>query len=92
MYKKPTTVKNSIKNADAVLDIIRKEIGTLPFSPKHLEYFLKGCATTVKLLGARDVIERYSPLLDSPRSKVAQFEHTIYLTEKGKNILTSGDD
>lgn len=76
----------------AVLDIIKKEVGTLPFSPKHIDYFFKDSLTSIKLLSLRKFLDSYPPLYDSDKSMVAQFEHTVYLTEAGKNIMTRGDD
>lgn len=85
---------NKIYNAknEAVLNVIKKEMGTLPFSPKHVEYYAKDSMTSVKLLSLRKFLDPYPPLYDVDGSMVAQFEHTVYLTENGKTVLTRGDD
>lgn len=75
-----------------VLAMIKKEFGTLPFSPRHAEFFDSESFTSIKLLALRKFIDSYPPLYDSPKSLVAQFEHTVYLKESGKKILTAGDD
>lgn len=79
------------KNEKA-LNVIKKEFGTLPFSPRHLEYYMPDSFSSVKILSLRKFLDPYPPLFDSPGSIVAQFEHTVYLTESGKTILTKGDD
>ena len=77
---------------EQVLNLIKKEMGTLPFSPRHVEYYMKDAFPSIKLLALRKFIDPYPPLYDIPKSLVAQFEHTVYLTESGKTILTKGDD
>ncbi|KAI4290892.1 methionyl aminopeptidase [Pancytospora philotis] len=81
----------SAKNA-AVLATIKKEMGTLPFSPRHVDYYAKDSMTAIKLLSLRRFLDPYPPLYDTEGSFVAQFEHTVYLTEQGKTIVTKGDD
>lgn len=79
------------RNAE-VLEIIKKEIGILPFSPRHIDFYTKDSLTSIKLLSLRKFLDPYPPLYDVDRSMVAQFEHTVYLMENGKTILTRGDD
>lgn len=76
----------------AVLETIKKEFGTLPFSLRHVEYYEKNVSTNVKLLSLRKFLDPYPPLYDVPGSIVAQFEHTVYLKDGKKEILTVGDD
>lgn len=87
---KKTTIYNE-KN-QKILDIIKKEVATLPFSPKHISYYIDNPLTGIKLLSLEKIIDPYPPLYDSDKSMVAQFEHTVYLTENGKTIMTRGDD
>lgn len=87
----PATKIYSPKNEN-VLSIIKKEFGTLPFSPRHVEYYVKDPLSSIKLLSLRKFLDPYPPLFDSPGSLVAQFEHTVYLSEAGKTIVTKGDD
>lgn len=80
------------KRNKEVLSFIKQEIGTLPFSPRHVDYFMGNSLTSIKMLSARQFLSPYPPLFDVPGSVVAQFEHTVYLSEAGKTILTNGDD
>lgn len=77
---------------EKILNLIKKEFGSLPFSPRHVEYYEKDSFPAIKLLSLRKFIEPYPPLFDSPGSHVAQFEHTIYLKESGNTIMTDGND
>lgn len=87
----PNTKIYNAKN-EALLNLIKKEFYTLPFSPRHVEFYSPGSFTGIKLLSLRKFLDPYPPLHDSPNSLVAQFEHTVYLTESGKTIVTKGND
>lgn len=79
----------------SIYDFVRKEFDTLPFSPKHIDYYniIEGPSQMfVKLISNMKLFDPYPPLNDIKGSYVAQFEHTIYLTENCKEILTKGDD
>nr|AZA04823.1 methionine aminopeptidase 2 [Nosema assamensis] len=83
------------KNCIAVYNFIKDNLGTLPFSPKHIDHYgvIKlPSYTYIKMLTMMGLITPYPPLNDVKGSYVAQFEHTIYVTENGKEILTKGDD
>lgn len=90
--KKPPSTKIYNAKNEAVFNLIKKEFGTLPFSPRHVDYYMKDAFPSIKLLALRKFIDPYPPLYDIPKSLVAQFEHTVYLTETGKTILTQGND
>lgn len=92
LNKNPANSKIYNQKNEQVLNVIKKEMGTLPFSPRHVEFYMKDCFSSIKLLALRKFIDPYPPLYDIPKSLVAQFEHTVYLTETGKTILTQGDD
>lgn len=91
---KPEIQAPKIYNAKnkQVFEMIKKEFGTLPFSPRHADYYIKDSYSSIKLLSARSCIDPYPPLYEIPNSHVAQFEHTIYITENGKTIMTKGND
>ncbi|ORD95332.1 MAP2 [Hepatospora eriocheir] len=94
LNKTPKIYNEKAKNA---FELIKKEIKTLPFSPNHLIHKNNKIEKlTVKLLESRKIIEAYPPLVDRPVNrrvcKVAQFEHTLYLTENGKKIVSKGED
>ncbi|KAG5860237.1 methionine aminopeptidase 2 [Encephalitozoon hellem] len=83
------------KDLIKVYEFVRDSFGTLPFSPRHLDYYnlVEGSALkSVNLLTMMGLFTPYPPLNDIDGSKVAQFEHTVYLSESGKEILTRGDD
>ncbi|KAJ8909521.1 hypothetical protein NQ315_007472 [Exocentrus adspersus] len=47
----------------------------------------------IEILTLYNMLEAYPPLMDIKGSYVAQFEHTLFLSENGgKEILTRGDD
>lgn len=86
-------IKN-VKNKK-ILDWIKENIGMLPFCPRYVDYHLQvenGSKVAIKTMAMLKNFEKYPPLLDIQGSHVAQFEHTIWLTEDGKEILTRGDD
>lgn len=83
------------KDMIKIYEFIKKSFGTLPFSPRHLDYYGLIDGSTLKnvnLLTMMGLLTPYPPLNDKDGCKVAQFEHTIYLSESGKEILTRGDD
>ncbi|ELA41455.1 methionine aminopeptidase, type II [Vittaforma corneae ATCC 50505] len=87
----PSSKIYNAKN-EKVLKTIQKEFGTLPFSPRHVEFYSPDSFSSIKLLSLRKFIDPYPPLHDLPNSFVAQFEHTVYLSDTGKRILTNGND
>ncbi|KAG0419429.1 Methionine aminopeptidase 2 [Dictyocoela roeselum] len=83
------------QNTIKVLRTIKTNMKTLPFCPRHVDYFnpIKGTSTSyVRNLSNLGILDPYPPLNDIKNSLVAQFEHTLYLTEKSKIILTEGVD
>lgn len=79
-----------------VLAAVEKNIGLLPFCPRYVDWYVKtksaNSVAAVRTISLLRNFEPYPPLYDSSGSYVAQFEHTLYLTEFGKEILTRGDD
>ncbi|EED44036.1 methionine aminopeptidase [Enterocytozoon bieneusi H348] len=92
LASRPTTNKIYDKKNEEILNLIKKEFGTLPFSHQHLLYYTQNAKAAVQLLAARKFIDSYPPLVDIPKSYVAQFEHTLYITEKSKFNISKGDD
>ena len=72
-----------------LLTAIENNFGTLAFCNRWLdslkinryEHFLKNLIKS-------NVVTKYPPLYDINNSYVAQFEHTIYINDKGREILT----
>lgn len=95
MINRSLSSKNEPKdvNTKRVYKLINDEIGTLPFSLRHLEFYESGSSRFLKFLANRKLITAYPPLYDIPESLIAQFEHTLYIDDKGiKHVLTKGDD
>ena len=44
------------------------------------------------MLESKQIIQSYAPVYDVKNSYTAQYEHTIYVSEKATNILSLGDD
>lgn len=82
---------NTINN---VYNWIKKNRSTLPFCPRWIENeHIKGVQLSLNELARKTshVIELV-PLEDVVGSYVSHFEHTIYLHDYGKEILSIGDD
>ena len=91
--------KFRLKRTYQLLSLIQKEFSTLAFCPRFLNYIdlqRKNKETNYKMcLGELfncGIINSYPPLLDKPGSMVSQFEHTIYISNNNKIILSEGDD
>lgn len=96
-YMAESFPKIRLKNAKnlEIYETIKNKIGTLPFSPRNIKYYTGEKSRPhpiVKFLASSGVLEPYPPLVDSKGSYVAQFEHTVYLGNGTKEILTRGDD
>ncbi|TBU06915.1 M24 metallopeptidase [Hamiltosporidium magnivora] len=86
-------VKN--ENVKTVYEIIKKKLTTLPFCPRYIDHLMpsqNSSLVPVKMLAMLKAIDSYPPLVDIKNSFVSQFEHTIFIGEHGKEILTIGDD
>jgi methionyl aminopeptidase len=63
----------------------------LPFARRDLVRWLgsllKG-EDAVKLLKKKDLIDEYPPLCERPGVRIAQFEHTIFISENGAEVMT----
>lgn len=83
------------KDLIRVYEFVKSSLGTLPFSPRHLDHYNLvpgGTLKSVNLLTMMGLFTPYPPLNDIAGCMVSQFEHTVYLSESGKEILTRGDD
>lgn len=93
------------KGALSLLDIIDRRFGTLAFCPRWVVQeaaqckspLLKGCdhrwwSAPLNELCNMGVVTSYPPLADLPGSHTAQYEHTILLGPRCKEVLTRGTD
>ncbi|KAK1771138.1 peptidase M24, structural domain-containing protein [Phialemonium atrogriseum] len=82
-----------LSSAKSILNVIKKNFGTLPFCRRYLdrlgqEKYLLGLNNLV----ANDIVEAYPPLVDKKGSYTAQFEHTILLRPTVKEVISRGED
>ncbi|KAH8685501.1 methionine aminopeptidase 2-like protein [Tricladium varicosporioides] len=82
-----------IASASKLLQVIKKNFGTLPFCRRYLdrlgqEKYLLGLNNLVQ----SGIVEDYPPLVDKKGSYTAQFEHTILLRPTVKEVISRGDD
>ncbi|KAF7549592.1 hypothetical protein G7046_g8294 [Stylonectria norvegica] len=80
-------------SAKALLNVINKNFGTLPFCRRYLDRlgqdkYLLGLNNLVN----NDIIEAYPPLCDKKGSYTAQFEHTILIRPTVKEVISRGED
>ncbi|GAB4158641.1 MAG: type II methionyl aminopeptidase [Planctomycetota bacterium] len=63
----------------------------LPFARRQILPFLKtdqAVEAALKLLKRKGLLEEYPPLCEKPGVRVAQTEHTIFISESGAEVLT----
>ncbi|KAH0492183.1 hypothetical protein TgHK011_007146 [Trichoderma gracile] len=82
-----------LSSAKALLNVINKNFGTLPFCRRYLdrlgqEKYLLGLNSLVQ----NDIVEAYPPLCDKKGSYTAQYEHTILIRPTVKEVISRGDD
>lgn len=75
-----------------LLGYINKTRSSLPFCTRWLKNGFQKYKVPLNELVKNDVITSYPPLSDIKDSLSSQLEHTIYLHEYGKEILSHGDD
>lgn len=90
-------VKKHVPCAKArkVLNTIVNSMGTLPFCPRYIDRVVPnstGSRLYIEKLARMCILDSYPPLVDNSGSLVAQFEHTVFLSDTGKEVLTRGDD
>lgn len=90
-YKKYNRFK--FKRTNKLLNLIEKNFKTLAFCPRFIEKIDKTNYNMCfdELINTR-TINSYPPLVDIPNCMTAQFEHTIYISEDKKLILSKGED
>jgi methionyl aminopeptidase len=74
-------------------NFIKKQKSTLPFCTRWLDSeFGVGYSGGLKLLTQAGIVTQYPALVDKPGTYTSQWEHTIYLHDYGKEVLSQGDD
>ena len=46
------------------------------------------CEEAIKVLSKKKLIDDYPPLVEKKGVRVAQFEHTIFISEEGPEVMT----
>lgn len=84
-----------LKNPGAkrLLKLVNENFGTLAWCKRWVEdlgesNYLIGLNELVKT----GIVSDHPPLVDSPGSYVAQYEHSFFLKPSGKEILSKGED
>jgi methionyl aminopeptidase len=82
-----------LNSAKTLLNTIDKHFGTLPFCRRYLDRIgQEKYLLALKNLVESGVVQDYPPLVDSPGSYTAQYEHTILLRPTVKEVVSRGDD
>jgi methionyl aminopeptidase len=86
---------SKLKNdrAKALFNHIQKNYTTLPFCRKWLEREgFPNHSLALKYLVDSGLVNTYPPLSDVSGCYVAQFEHSVFLGPRSKEVLSRGDD
>ena len=76
-----------------LLNFIDKNRGTLPFCTRYLDDNFEGNYNiALKELKEKNLLKSYPRLQDKKGSFSSQLEHTIYLHDQGKEVLSYGED
>ena len=82
-----------LQTSKQLLSHIVSTRSTLPFCTRWLdEGFGSRWRMGISELSKNQVVQSYPPLVDNAGSFTSQLEHTIFLHEYGKEVLSSGDD
>jgi len=71
---------------------ITKKYKTLPFTTRWLEKDFPNYKVPLKELENNNIVTGYPALSDKPGTYTSQLEHTIYMHEFGKEVLSYGND
>ncbi|MBL8753532.1 MAG: type II methionyl aminopeptidase [Planctomycetes bacterium] len=75
----------------AALERAMAQTSGLPFARRDLERWLGSLGAVpdaLKALRKKDLIDEYPPLCEKPGVRIAQFEHTIFISETGAEVIT----
>lgn len=88
MLKRDVRPKDNLP-ADVIKAMEQSE--GLPFARRDLERWLGSLVrgdAALKLLQKKDLVDEYPPLCEKPGVRIAQFEHTIFISETGAEVMT----
>lgn len=93
VHKSYPIPQHKFKVSQNLLTHLKKERSTLPFCTRWLERdFGTGYQAGLSLLSKMNVVEEYPPIIDKPGTYTSQWEHTIFIHDFGKEVLSQGDD
>ncbi len=78
-------------NLPAAIEKAMTQSESLPFARRDLERWLgslKAGDEALKLLRKKALIDEYPPLCERPGVRISQFEHTIFISENGAEVIT----
>lgn len=78
-------------NLPAALEKALAQSDGLPFARRDLERWLgslKSGDDALKTLRKKDLVDEYPPLCEKAGVRIAQFEHTIFISETGAEVMT----
>lgn len=81
-----------LKSSKTVLNYVLRNRKTLPFCTRWLDKADKSYGMGIRDLANKKIITPYPPLVSTKNSYTSQFEHTLYLHDFGKEILSYGQD
>lgn len=80
---------SKLKGIDPAVLAAIEEVRGLPFARRYLRQFSKEAVEeTFMGLTRAGVFVRYPPLVEAPGTKVAQWEHTLYVGPDGTEVIT----
>lgn len=86
-------VELKLNSSKKLLGHIQKTRKTLPLSSRWLDRdFGKAYGLGLKELVNKNIVTEHPPLVSGKNSYTSQFEHTIFLHDFGKEVLSAGDD
>jgi methionyl aminopeptidase len=87
-------LKRDVRPKDGLSAVLEKAMAAsdgLPFARRDLERWLgslPAVGDALKALRKKDLIDEYPPLCEKPGVRIAQFEHTIFISETGAEVIT----
>jgi methionyl aminopeptidase len=80
------------KNERKFLKKIVNKFQTIPFTDRYLKIFDVNYKPIINKFVSEGVVKDYPPLYADNNKMTAQYEHTIVLSENGKNVISQFED